>query len=1807
MKRSTLSARVFAIVLSACMVFDCTDITSFAAEAPIETVAAITEEASLPLDETATTEEAEEVTSSAVTDTEEDAIESEASDVPEEDTVVSEVEEDSISDEAVIGADASRTSVKGLGTDSSTIEYELMLQYPWFVWSGTMIAQLAEGYYDMTSIKIPAECTSIASYAFGTKTGTNYNINITEVDFSEATSLVTIHANAFLDAQFTEVDLSNCSSLTQIDDSAFKNCNKLTTVTFPDNLHKIGKSAFESTALNEVTFPGTETDGLTEIGDSAFKNSKITKVTDNAKTLTAVGQGIFEGNTSLTEVIFSEDIDDVPDRFFQKSSITAIEIPARFTEIGDQAFESCKNLTTVTFKSSSMVIGASAFRSCTSLSTINLPSGTTSIESNAFDSSGLTSIVIPNAVNNLGISAFNGCTKLTDVTLPSGQLSTIPNNCFKGCTLLSDINIPDNIIEIGEYAFQSDTALVTLRMSDKIKTIGRYAFAGCSFTALNFSNTITTIGDCCFQSCLKLTTVEFEDESALTSIGSYAFKGCSKLEYVIYPEHCNVTKVSASTYEECQKLSDIELPLTVQAINSRAFYNCQNLRYICLKNVTTIDQQAFCGCILLIHLQDEFDQFRLPQQLTTIGNYAFQGCEAVENLTIPASVTSVGQQAFYNTGIRSITFLNPAIKFTGLGTFGGTVAIEEVNWPEGITSIPANMFYQASFKNNSHITIPATVTELGNYAFAGTANTPSNIVKLDFEDEDSLRAIGNYALAYCSKLEDFSIPAGVTSIGQNAFTGCTFTSIEIPAAVTKISDYAFKDCKQLQHIRFAGHDVTSIGSNAFEGCTAISHFCIPAGVTTLGNYTFKNCTNMSYVYSPTTIDNIRNIGTDIFSGCNMEKLHVYTLEGTPMYTYCTDRNINVSSDGIYTITYDMGIATDAKNNSRNPESYIPEEPVILFAPSSKLYAFSGWYKDPDFTEEITSTEGLTEDLTVYAKWVYAPKYTLTYSGTYVDGFVKTYNDVNDQEPFNLPTQEVFQASAYTNKILHGWYTNRDTKTIYEPGAEVSGLAGSNEGTPATSVMLYPAWTLISISGDGNIKYNNAAVTSYPLLPEGYNYFSSITLPQMSEFEVNPNVILTGNIINSVTKDIYHFGDTIAIKDIIGDTTGKTNITIGLKLETVPATYYTITFDKNADDASFIQGASNTARYICTIDQTLPNGSDILVRPGYNFAGWYKAATKPANDDYLTVIRANSYKKDEKATLYAIWTPCTYNVSYDLGANEGEVIDNSKNPATITYGKTFNLVSPVRNGYTFAGWYDQPNGAGNKITVLDGSRKADVTLYAYWLLNTYNFSYNINGGNAKLAALPGKMTNLNSGTEKSVITITDAIKLGDETVRPGYRFMGWSYDKTASKECDYKPGATFTYLSPKNKTNVVLYATWDPVVYTINYELHDNVAYPADNSGNPAVMLDSLTTVKLANPTREGYTFGGWYTNADCSGKAVKSINKKNFTASKAITLHAKWTSNNYTLIFNANSGKFPKDATAKAATNARLAKQPHDYFDPVTLPGTSVIDLVDSALEDGIITLEEAAAIEAAYNSADIYLTKTNSVIIGWNTAKNGTGIHFDLGADVNTAKLLNVTKNKQNVTLYAEWAPVNVGYYTVSYHTEGGIISSSRATRLYFGAIDVLNPSAEEVYYEQIAPSNAALKLPTPIMTGYTFKGWYADPYYTTKLTSVKKGNVSNVNAYAKWEINTYTIKFNVNGGKKATRTSLANKANIAYTATVTLPNESEIVRDTTKYEFIGWSTVKNASVIGARIYEPGEEVKELTSKKKSTVTFYAQWKKIY
>lgn len=431
---------------------------------------------------------------------------------------------------------------------------------------------------------------------------------------------------------------------------------------------------------------------------------------ENTKTLTISGEG------DMDDLSLKKSSTMPWDEF--TNSIESITIENGITSIVENAFTSCKKLTSVTLESDDAVncFKAESFP-LDQIKEVTLGNNISYfVESDTFkECKNLTAVTLNNRWAIINFRSLFLRDKITSVTL--NNIDSIPRLTFQGCSSLCSIKIPDHINYIGMGAFQGCSSLQSIEIPDSVTEIGNGAFEGCSSlqsidNILNHISSIgSTIGSSMFSGCKSLTSINIP--SNITSIEDGAFYGCSSLTSIKIPDSVNFIGNDTFAYSG---LTSIEIPNLVSSIGAGAFQGCYSLASIKIPDsVTSIGELAFHGCFALTSI-------KVPHSVKTIEKEAFRLCKALKSVTFGNNIASIEAGTFYGcNNLTSVTANNDYTvkRLSSLvcddGYDKAYTQVQKVILGSNVTSIPSGAF--VGCKNLTSVEIPSTVTSIGDQAF----------------------------------------------------------------------------------------------------------------------------------------------------------------------------------------------------------------------------------------------------------------------------------------------------------------------------------------------------------------------------------------------------------------------------------------------------------------------------------------------------------------------------------------------------------------------------------------------------------------------------------------------------------------------------------------------------------------------------------------------------------------------------------------------------------------------------------------------------------------------------------------------------------------------------------------------------------------------------------------------------------------------------------------------------------------------------------------------------------------------------------
>ncbi len=749
-------------------------------------------------------------------------------------------------------------------------------------------------------------------------------------------------------------------------------------------------------------------------------------------------------------------------------------------------------------------------------------------------------------------------------------------------------------------------------------------------------------------------------------------------------------------------------------------------------------------------------------------------------------------------------------------------------------------------------------------------------------------------------------------------------------------------------------------------------------------------------------------------------------------------------------------------------------------PTKTGYTFAGWVKQDGST--LTDDDVMSENgYVVYASWT-INSYELNFDLTGGEGNIPTANvKYGDKINSNLPSEE----PTKTGYTFNGW--------VKENGSELTDVDVMSEN----GYTVYASWLANEyelnfdlVGGEGNIPTTNVK----------YGDKINSNLPEEKPTK-------TGYTFIGWVKEN---GSTLTDNDVMDE-----------KGYTLYASWevngYELSFDLAGGEGNI---PTTTVKYGDKINSNLPSTEPTKV--GYTFAGWVKVDGSTLTDD--DVMSENGY------VVYASWTINSYELNFDLTGGEGDIPTT-----TVKYGDKINSnlpsTEPTKTGYTFNGWV---NADGNALTDNDVMSENGYTVYASWLANEYELSFDLVGGTGDIPT-----TNVKYGDKiNSNLPST-------EPTKTGYTFIGWV-------KVD---GSTLTDNDVMDEKGYTLYASWEVNGYKLSFDL-------AGGEGNIPT-----TTVKYGDkinsnlpstePTKVGYTFAGWV-KQDGS-----TLNDNDVMSETGYVVYASWTINSYELSFDliGGTGNIPTtnvkygDKINNNLPSEEPTKTGYTFNGWIKADGNALTD-VDVMSETGYtlyaswLANEYELSFDLVGGEGNIpttnvkYGDKINSNLPSTQPTKTGytfTGWVKENGSALND----NDVMDEKGYTLYASW---EVNGYELSFDLAGGEGDIPTTTVKYGDKISENLPSTE------------------PTKTGYTFAGWVKEN--GNALTDDDVMSENGYTLYASWTINSYELSFDLTGGEGDIPTT-----NVKYGDKINsnLPSEEPTK---TGYTFNGWVKVDGSTL---------------------------------
>lgn len=765
-----------------------------------------------------------------------------------------------------------------------------------------------------------------------------------------------------------------------------------------------------------------------------------------------------------------------------------------------------------------------------------------------------------------------------------------------------------------------------------------------------------------------------------------------------------VTSIADSAFADNTNLTSVTIPTSVTTIGMGAFYGTALTSVTIPNSVTTLEENAFFG-------NESLTSVTIGNSLGVIGNYAFYENTALTEVVIGDSVTIIGEGAFQKTALTSLTIPDTV-------TTIGSDAFQDSSLSSVVIGNSVRTIGSGAFQNTrlTSLVIPNSVTTIGENAFR-----ESTLTSVSFGN--SVRSIGRHAFQQ-TRLTSLVIPNSVTTIGDDAFRETAISSVVISDSVNIIENGTFFGNDSLTSVTIP-NSVTSIGAGAFSDSDALASVVIGSSVTDIFlNAFYRNISLTSVRF----LGNAPVVGRDVFSGIpetatayvSNTAISSFTLAGTPpkwngliVVNSFTNANLsaltlssgNLSPDFLTSTTsYNTSVTNSTSSITVNPtksdsnatiqvrvngESYTGVSSGSASSPLSlniglntidvKVTAEDG-ITMKTYTTTVTRAAPSSSGAAPSASVPVIPTYQITYSGNASD-VVTTPSDFNSYTSGQKITV-TSQLPVRTGYSFVEWNTSSSGGGMaYKTGATIT--VGSNNET------LYAQWKINQYTI--NFDSNGGPTLKLNQITQDFN--STITVPALPQDALRIGYTFLGwNTKADGSGSPFAPSDKLQI--------GAANITLFVQWK---INQYIVNYQANGNEIGRVP-ATVTQDFNSKVIVSAP--SPVFTRKGYTFSGWSMtidgSGTSFKFGDTFILGASNQ-------TLYAIWTPETYLVTF---------LNTSKDPLPKGQFLTGGVITsaptpPSRKGFLFKGWSSKADKSNIVAFPYAPGVIRNVTLYAVW--------------------------------------------------------------------------------------------------------------------------------------------------------------------------------------------------------------------------------------------------------------------------------------------------------------------------------------------------------------------------------------------------------------------------------------------------------------------------------------------------------------
>ena len=1048
-----------------------------------------------------------------------------------------------------------------------------------------------------------------------------------------------------------------------------------------------------------------------------------------------------------------------------------------------------------------------------------------------------------------------------------------------------------------------------------------------------------------------------------------------------------VTRVGKYAFYQCNDLESVTLADSVTAIADDAFYKCPSLATVTFgSSLNSINQWAFQDCTSLTTIT-------IPDSVTIINNAAFWGCTALATVNMGNSVKTIGASAFRDcTSLTSFYIPDTVTNLYVDNALMGDTALTSITVAESNPSYSSAdgvlfnkaktvlMIYPAA-KTSTTYTVPNTVKQIQGHAFQNNSYVTSITLPNDLADVIQDGNVKTYA------------------IQSNAFENCTaLESIVLPDGITAIREGLFRGCTSLTSVTF-GSGVNYFDNSVFRGCTALETMTIPEGVSKIYGDVFTDCTSLTTLNIPASLTDIGH-GSGYFPGCT--SLTTVNVDGSNP-NFSSSDGLLLNKAGNTLVYYPMGrtatsITIPGGITSIGERAFFKNTTIqTLTVPSGvasiKDYAF---YQCTSLT-----TLSLPNSLRTLAGYAF---YNCTgLVSVDIPSGVNTMENTSFGGCSSLTALNIDPSNA-TYSSDNGIVFSKDGKTlIWYP----LGRADTTYAIPSgvTTVGGYSFSKRIALT---SVTIPNTVVTIDEMAFDGCTGLTSLTIPAnvttINRYAFRGCTGLTSLTIPGTVKTVG--------SDAFYGCTGLVSLTLSEGIETFGTEVF-----GNCDGLTSVvipesltaTGGSDFAYCDNLTSITIPGTITLLSRTVYNCSA-------------LETITIPEGVTNLSETFYGCHALKTVILPESVETMGNGTFGGCLALEYLTIGSNVTSISAFTNAPAFSIMlYD---GEGNILNVqsydsndhlVNAERLRGHTFVKIGdRLTRGNYvSFETNGGN---------------NIERIWVVDGGTVSAPNNPTKDYYTFDKWCSDVELNSE--------FSFSTPIT-AGTTLYADWEPVEFSIGYNLNGGT----NNPGNPAKFTVE-SAFSFLDPAREGYTFRGWFANEGLTGEPVTGVT---LGTHQNISLYAGWDIKTCTISFDSRGGSdvapitktFGSTVTAPAdptkTGNTFVEWQLNGVrYTFTTMPADSIELVAVWSVNNYVIEFDtdggtEIANKTLAYGAAVSVTppTKTGYSFAGWNPA-------------------LPETMPANNLSIKATWTANN---HTVTYNENGGIPMEPNTLGVTYGS----------------------------------------------------------------------------------------------------------------------------------------------------------------